>query len=60
RLSHRLSHKVLHRNSDRRDGREGKLDWDTTSVDKYLPELQYKDPVLTSQLTFIDLLSHRT
>ncbi|KAF9944498.1 hypothetical protein BGZ70_004591, partial [Mortierella alpina] len=39
---------------------EGKLDWDTTPVNKYLPEFQYKDPVLTSQLTFIDLLSHRT
>ncbi|KAF9940963.1 hypothetical protein BGZ67_006201 [Mortierella alpina] len=39
---------------------EGKLDWDTTPVNKYLPEFQYKDPVLTSQLTFVDLLSHRT
>ncbi|KAF9960817.1 hypothetical protein BGZ72_005823 [Mortierella alpina] len=39
---------------------EGKLDWDTTPVNKYLPEFQYKDPVLTSQLTVVDLLSHRT
>ncbi|KAF9572594.1 hypothetical protein EC968_009666 [Mortierella alpina] len=39
---------------------EGKLDWDTTPVNTYLPEFQYKDPVLTSQLTFVDLLSHRT
>ncbi|KAF9585479.1 hypothetical protein BGW38_002195 [Lunasporangiospora selenospora] len=39
---------------------EGKLDWDTTSVSKYLPEFELKDPLLTSQLTFADLLSHRT
>ncbi|CAO3566623.1 unnamed protein product [Mortierella alpina] len=38
---------------------EGKLDWDTTPVNKYLPEFELKDPTLTSQLTFIDLLSHR-
>ncbi|KAK3829870.1 MAG: beta-lactamase/transpeptidase-like protein [Linnemannia elongata] len=39
---------------------EGKVDWDTTPVSQYLPEFQLKDPVLTSQLTFADLLSHRT
>ncbi|KAG0379958.1 hypothetical protein BGX24_010858 [Mortierella sp. AD032] len=39
---------------------EGKVDWDTTPVNKYLPEFELKDPVLTSQLTFADLLSHRT
>ncbi|KAF9905735.1 hypothetical protein EC991_001338 [Linnemannia zychae] len=39
---------------------EGKVDWDTTPVNKYLPEFKFKDPILTSQLTFIDLLSHRT
>ncbi|KAG0364170.1 beta-lactamase/transpeptidase-like protein [Gamsiella multidivaricata] len=39
---------------------EGKMDWDTTSVNKYLPEFELKDPVLTSQLTLVDLLSHRT
>ncbi|KAG0289376.1 hypothetical protein BGZ96_007073 [Linnemannia gamsii] len=39
---------------------EGKLDWDTTPVSQYLPEFQLKDPILTSQLTFADLLSHRT
>ncbi|KAG0279609.1 hypothetical protein BGZ95_000742 [Linnemannia exigua] len=38
----------------------GKVDWDTTPVNKYLPEFELKDPVLTSQLTFADLLSHRT
>lgn len=38
---------------------EGKLDWDTTPVSKYLPEFELKDPTLTSQLTFVDLLSHR-
>ncbi|KAF9910099.1 hypothetical protein EC991_007231 [Linnemannia zychae] len=39
---------------------EGKVDWDTTPVSHYLPEFQLKDPVLASQLTFADLLSHRT
>src|SRR5689334_2349527 len=39
---------------------EGKVDWDITPVSQYLPEFQLKDPVLTSQLTFADLLSHRT
>ncbi|KAF9135331.1 hypothetical protein BGW39_003438 [Mortierella sp. 14UC] len=39
---------------------EGKVDWDTTPVTKYLPEFKFKDPILTSQLTFVDLLSHRT
>ncbi|KAF9541282.1 hypothetical protein EC957_003238 [Mortierella hygrophila] len=39
---------------------EGKVDWDTTPVSEYLPEFQLKDPILTSQLTFADMLSHRT
>ncbi|KAF8986478.1 hypothetical protein BGZ46_000009 [Entomortierella lignicola] len=39
---------------------EGKVDWDTTPVNQYLPDFQLKDPILTSQLTFADLLSHRT
>ncbi|KAG0289375.1 hypothetical protein BGZ96_007072 [Linnemannia gamsii] len=39
---------------------EGKVDWDKTPVSHYLPEFQLKDPVLTSQLTFADMLSHRT
>lgn len=39
---------------------EGKMDWDTTPVNSYLPEFELKDPVLTSQLTLADLLSHRT
>jgi CubicO group peptidase (beta-lactamase class C family) len=39
---------------------EGKIDWNKTPVSQYLPEFQLKDPVLTSQLTFADLLSHRT
>lgn len=39
---------------------EGKLDWDTTPVNTYLPEFETIDPVLTSQLTLQDLLSHRT
>ncbi|KAG0315912.1 hypothetical protein BGZ97_007706, partial [Linnemannia gamsii] len=39
---------------------EGKMDWDTTPVNTYLPEFAFKDPVLTSQLTLVDLLSHRT
>ncbi|KAF9192599.1 hypothetical protein BGZ51_005188 [Haplosporangium sp. Z 767] len=39
---------------------EGKMDWDSTPVSKYLPEFELKDPVLTSQLTLTDLLSHRT
>ncbi|KAF9904293.1 hypothetical protein EC991_002844, partial [Linnemannia zychae] len=39
---------------------EGKMDWDSTPVNTYLPEFQFKDPVMTSQLTLADLLSHRT
>ncbi|KAG9063709.1 hypothetical protein KI688_003820 [Linnemannia hyalina] len=39
---------------------EGKMDWNTTPVNTYLPEFKLKDPVLTSQLTLVDLLSHRT
>ncbi|KAF8978886.1 hypothetical protein BGZ46_006050 [Entomortierella lignicola] len=39
---------------------EGKVDWDTTPVSQYLPEFELDNPVLTSQLTFADLLSHRT
>ncbi|KAF9910100.1 hypothetical protein EC991_007232 [Linnemannia zychae] len=39
---------------------EGKMDWDKTPVNKYLPEFELKDPVLTSQLTLADMLSHRT
>ncbi|KAF9901681.1 hypothetical protein BX616_002182 [Lobosporangium transversale] len=39
---------------------EGKMDWDQTPVSKYLPEFEVDDPVLTSELTAVDLLSHRT
>ncbi|KAF9133990.1 hypothetical protein BG015_003482 [Linnemannia schmuckeri] len=39
---------------------EGKMDWDATPVNTYLPEFELKDPVVTSQLTLVDLLSHRT
>ncbi|KAF8928004.1 beta-lactamase/transpeptidase-like protein [Dissophora ornata] len=39
---------------------EGKMDWDTTPVSKYLPEFQLHDRLLTSQVTIQDLLSHRT
>ncbi|KAF9427765.1 hypothetical protein BGZ76_002201 [Entomortierella beljakovae] len=39
---------------------EGKLDWDTTPVSKYLPEFELADPIQTAQLTLQDLLSHRT
>ena len=39
---------------------EGKMDWDTTPVNTYLPEFETIDPILTSQLTLKDLLSHRT
>ncbi|KAF9137200.1 hypothetical protein BG015_002806 [Linnemannia schmuckeri] len=39
---------------------EGKVDWNKTPVSHYLPEFQLKDPLLTSQLTFADMLSHRT
>ncbi|KAF9097818.1 hypothetical protein BGX27_000910, partial [Mortierella sp. AM989] len=39
---------------------EGKVDWNTTPVSKYLPEFQLQDPTFTSQLTFQDLLAHRT
>ncbi|KAF9202787.1 hypothetical protein BGZ59_001976 [Podila verticillata] len=38
---------------------EGKMDWDTTPIAHYLPEFELEDPILTSQLTNIDLLSHR-
>jgi hypothetical protein len=36
------------------------MDWDETPVNKYLPEFELKDPILTSQLTLADMLSHRT
>ncbi|KAF9349547.1 hypothetical protein BGX26_012169, partial [Mortierella sp. AD094] len=39
---------------------EGKVDWDITPVNKYLPEFELQDPGFTSQLTLEDLLSHRT
>ncbi|KAG0367242.1 hypothetical protein BGZ54_004169 [Gamsiella multidivaricata] len=39
---------------------EGKMDWDTTPLCKYLPDFELRDPVLTSQLTMVDFLSHRT
>ncbi|KAF9146911.1 hypothetical protein BG015_011477, partial [Linnemannia schmuckeri] len=39
---------------------KGKVDWDTTPASHYLPEFLLKDLGLTSQLTFADLLSHRT
>ncbi|KAG0211785.1 hypothetical protein BGX33_004062 [Mortierella sp. NVP41] len=39
---------------------EGKVDWDKTPISKYLSDFELKDPVLTSQLTFTDMLSHRT
>ncbi|KAF9335523.1 hypothetical protein BG006_011294 [Podila minutissima] len=39
---------------------EGKMDWDSTSINTYLPDFETIDPVLTSQLTLQDLLSHRT
>ncbi|KAK3833179.1 MAG: beta-lactamase/transpeptidase-like protein [Linnemannia gamsii] len=39
---------------------EGKLDWDTTPVSKYVPEAQFGDPILTSELTLADYLSHRS
>lgn len=39
---------------------EGKMNWDKTPVNEYLPEFELKDPVLTKQLTMLDLLSHRT
>ncbi|KAG0321009.1 hypothetical protein BG000_003380 [Podila horticola] len=38
---------------------EGKLDWDKTPVVEYVPEAKYS-PVLTSELTLSDYLSHRT
>lgn len=39
---------------------EGKMDWDKTPVNKYLPEFELKDPVLTRELTISDMLSHQT
>ncbi|KAF9384165.1 hypothetical protein CPB97_005890 [Podila verticillata] len=39
---------------------EGKMDWDTTPVNTYLPEFEMIDPVLTSQVTMQDLHHHRT
>ncbi|KAG0000798.1 hypothetical protein BGZ79_005454 [Entomortierella chlamydospora] len=39
---------------------EGKVDWDTTPVNKYLPEFELQDPGFTAKLTLADLLSHRT
>ncbi|KAF9380431.1 hypothetical protein CPC16_010322, partial [Podila verticillata] len=39
---------------------EGKMDWDTTPVNAYLTDFITIDPILTSQLTMQNLLSHRT
>ncbi|KAF9997090.1 hypothetical protein BGZ79_009184 [Entomortierella chlamydospora] len=39
---------------------ERKMDWDITPVKSYLPVFELMDPVLTSQLAMVDLLSHRT
>lgn len=39
---------------------EGKMNWDKTPVNTYLPEFRTMDPILTSQLTMQDFLSHRT
>ncbi|KAF9972677.1 hypothetical protein BGZ73_004190 [Actinomortierella ambigua] len=36
-----------------------KAKWDAP-VNQYLPEFQVKDPRLTSEITFIDMLAHRT
>ncbi|KAG0007705.1 hypothetical protein BGZ80_004344 [Entomortierella chlamydospora] len=36
------------------------MDWDITPVKSYLPVFELMDPVLTSQLAMVDLLSHRT
>ncbi|KAF9308139.1 hypothetical protein BG003_011561 [Podila horticola] len=38
---------------------EGKAKWDVP-VSEYLPEFQLKDPRLTHEINFIDLLAHRT
>ncbi|KAG0213718.1 hypothetical protein BGX28_003662 [Mortierella sp. GBA30] len=39
---------------------DGKMDWVTTPVSEYLSELEFRDPVVTFQLTPVDFLSHRT
>ncbi|KAG0275456.1 hypothetical protein BGZ96_003791 [Linnemannia gamsii] len=39
---------------------EGKLDWNTTPVTKYLPDFQLKNSSLTSQITFADLLGENS
>ncbi|KAG0028077.1 hypothetical protein BGZ82_008627 [Podila clonocystis] len=39
---------------------EGRLDWDTTPVNTFLPEFETNNPTLTSQITLQDLLAHRT
>ncbi|GJJ71420.1 hypothetical protein EMPS_03770 [Entomortierella parvispora] len=39
---------------------EGKMDWDKTPVNKYLPVFELQDPTLTRKLTISDLLSHQT
>ncbi|KAG0281023.1 hypothetical protein BGZ96_001320 [Linnemannia gamsii] len=38
---------------------ENKANWGVP-VSEYLPEFQLKDPCLTKEITFIDLLAHRT
>ena len=38
---------------------EGKMDWDKTPVIEYVPEAKFS-PILTSELTLTDYLSHRT
>ncbi|KAF9163959.1 hypothetical protein DFQ26_001960 [Actinomortierella ambigua] len=37
----------------------GKADW-VTPVNEYVPEFKSKNPFLTAEINFIDLLSHRT
>lgn len=38
---------------------ENKAKWDAP-VSEYLPEFKLKDPRLTAEINFIDLLAHRT
>ncbi|GJJ71366.1 hypothetical protein EMPS_03716 [Entomortierella parvispora] len=39
---------------------EGKMDWNKTPINKYLPEFELQDPAWTRELTISDLLSHQT
>ncbi|KAF9580237.1 hypothetical protein BGW38_003192 [Lunasporangiospora selenospora] len=39
---------------------DNKAKWEGVPVNEYLPEFRVKDPALTREITFVDMLSHRS